>query len=246
MEDVDTPDTVRNLISGGTQRTVVQARTVQLGFSPSCPFPDDAKTDDLALLESRWGEDTLRLAPPGPLPYDLLLQSGAHRLAPAIRRFEDYGFDVPLRAPHRPDELDEQLLSSFGPCSWFDLSVGDTMPFAYLVVAARSVLRPPAELAERLMTYGLTVSCTDLPAGLSAADAHELLLDSKFDETYMSVSDELTWQDLLRRAGELNATLEQVVQWLAELGIPVPDIGEQLRRALARVPRPLGVNCRRE
>jgi len=221
------------------------SRYRELGFAPPCPFPDDATTDDLALFDSRWVDDTLRLAPPGPLPYDLLLESGAHRLGPAIRRFEDYGFDVPLRAPHRPDELDEQLLSSFGPCSWFDLSVGDTMPFAYLVVAARSVLRPPAELAERMATYGLTVSCPDLPAGLSAVDAHELLWDSKYDETYLSASNQLTWQELLRRAAELNANLEQVVRWLAELGIPVPDIGEQLRRALARVPRPLGVNCRK-
>lgn len=56
---------------------------------------------------------------------------------------------------------------------------------------------------------------------------------------------ELTWQNLLGRAAELNANLEQVVRWLAELGIPMPDIGEQLRRALAQVPRPLGVNCRK-
>lgn len=225
--------------------TEALSRYRELGFSPPCPFPDDATTDDLALLDSRWFDDTLRLAPPGPLPYDLLLKSGAHRLGQAIRRFEDYGFDVPLRAPHRPDELDEQLLSPLGPCSWFGLSVGDTMPFAYLVVAARSVLRPPAELAERMATYGLTVSCPDLPAGLSAADAHELLLDSKYDQTYISASDELTWQGLLRRAAGLNSNLEQVVRWLAELGIPVPDIGEQLRRALARVPRPLGVNRRK-
>jgi hypothetical protein len=222
------------------------SRYRELGFCPPCPFPDDATTDDLALLDSRWVDDPLRLAPPGPLPYDLLLQSGAHRLGPAIRRFEDYGFHVPLGAPHRPDELDEQLLSPLGPCSWFDLSVGDTMPFAYLVAAARSVLRPPAELAERMATYGITVSCPDLPAGLSATAAHELLVDSKYDETYMCASDELTWQDLLRRAAELNASLEQVVRWLSELGIPVPDIGGQLRSALARVPRPLGVNCRKE
>ena len=119
------------------------------------------------------------------------------------------------------------------------------MPFAYLVVAARSLLRPPAELAERMATYGVTVSCPDLPAGLSAADALELLVHSKYDETYLSASDELTWRGLLGRAAELNSNLEQVVRWLAELGIPVPDIGEQLRRALAQVPRPLGVNCRK-
>jgi hypothetical protein len=225
--------------------TEALGRYRELGFSPPCPFPDDATTDDLALFNSWWVDDPLGIAPPGPLPYDLLLQSGAHRLGPAIRRFEDYGFNVPFRAPHRPDELDEQLLSLSGPCSWFGLSVGDTMPFAYLVVAARSVLRPPAELAERMATYGLTVSCPDLPAGLSAVDAHELLWDSKYDETYLSASNQLTWQELLRRAAELNANLEQVVRWLAELGIPVPDIGEQLRRALARVPRPLGVNCRK-
>ncbi|HEY8982089.1 MAG TPA: hypothetical protein VIU15_21190, partial [Streptomyces sp.] len=225
--------------------TEALSRYRELGFSPPCPFPDNATTDDLALLDSRWVEDPLRLAPPGPLPYDLLLESGAHRLGPAIRRFEDYGFDVPLRAPHHPDELDEQLLSLSGPCSWFGLSVGDTMPFAYLVGAARSLLRPPAELAERMATYGVTVSCPDLPAGLSAADAHELLRDSKYDETYISASRELTWQDLLGRAAELNANLEQVVRWLAELGISMPDIGEQLRRALAQVPRPLGVNCRK-
>ncbi|MEU2795311.1 ATP-binding protein [Streptomyces sp. NPDC007117] len=211
-----------------------------LGFNPPSVFPEDATTDDLAFLDGdRWGDDALSLSPPDPLPYTLLLAPGAHQLGSTIERFRKYGFDVPFKAPHRLDDLDEQLLSTHGPCYWYDLFVGNTMPFAYLVVAARSLFRSPAELAERMATYGLKVSCPDMPAGLSVTTAHELLIESKYDETYMCVGDELSWQELLSRNTNLNASLEQITHWLAELGMPVPDIGEQLHHALARVPRPV-------
>ncbi|MFF4740609.1 ATP-binding protein [Streptomyces sp. NPDC001262] len=212
-----------------------------LEFSvPSC-FPSDARVDDLELFESELWDEALDFSPPGPLPYAFILDAvrRGRSLGDVIIRFRDYGFDVPMCPPERLDDVDAKLLSASGPCSWWGISTGDVMPFAHLIVAARSVFLSPKELAERMVSYGIQVSCHDFPVGLSADDALELLVADRYEDQYLEKESRLSLQDLLERARQLKVPLVQAVDWLTELGIPVPDVGHVLRQALARVPRPI-------
>ncbi|MFI9325082.1 hypothetical protein ACIGXI_35625 [Kitasatospora aureofaciens] len=58
------------------------------------------------------------------------------------------------------------------------------------------------------------------------------------DEGHLSKESKLSLEELIERAQRMNASIAQVVDWLTQLGIPVPDVSRLLRDALARVPRP--------
>ncbi|KJY25102.1 hypothetical protein VR45_39915, partial [Streptomyces sp. NRRL S-495] len=146
------------------------------GFCLPEVFPVDASVDDLALFEDHRFGDPVDHGPPGPFPYSRMLLAAAGRSLPdVIARLEDYGFPVPLRAPFAPDELDELLLDPVGPCSWWDVRTGDPMPFAHLLVAAQHSFRTLDTLLERFDRYGVPVSCREVPEGLTATTALELL-----------------------------------------------------------------------
>ncbi len=209
------------------------------GFHPPGVFPADAVVDDLALFEERLGE-SVDHGPPGPFPYLLVLEAAAagRSLPDVLARLEDYGFTVPLRAPTAPDELDELLLDPAGPCSWWEVRAGDPMPFAHLLAAAQHTFRTPDALLERFDRYGIPVSCRKVPDGLTAITALRLLESRYSDGDPMSKGATVTLEMLLERADRMRVPVQRIVDWLTEMGIPVPDVGQLLRDALARVPRP--------
>lgn len=112
------------------------------------------------------------------------------------------------------------------------------MPFAHLLVAAQSTFRPLNTLLERFDRYGVPVSCREVPEGLTAATALELLGTRYRDDGFLSKMSSVTLEMLLERADRMRVPVRQIVDWPTELGIPVPDLGQLLRDALARVPRP--------
>ncbi len=209
------------------------------GFRVPEVFPVDASVDDLALFEDHWLGERFDQCAPAPFPYLLILREVAGRSLPdVIARLADYGFPVPLRPPSAPDELDEQLLDPDGPCSWWEVRTGEPMPFAHLLVAAQTTFRPLNILLERFDLYGVPVSCREVPEGLTAATALELLGTRYRDDGFLSKTSSVTLAMLLERADRMRVPVRQIVDWLTELGIPVPDLGQLLRDALARVPRP--------
>nr|WP_159064639.1 ATP-binding protein [Streptomyces olivochromogenes] len=211
-----------------------------LGFPEPPSFPPDATVDDLALFDDGYGGNPPEYIPPGPFPYQLILETvdQSRPLRSVISRLQEYGYDIPLHVPKTPDQLDAALLNPSGPCSWWGVSTGDMMPFAHLVAASRDLLRPPRELVEKMEQYGIPVSSKDFPEGLSATVGFELLKRGTYDEGYLSAESRLSLQDLLKRARQMNVPFGQIVDWLTQLGIPVLDVTETLRRALSQVPRP--------
>ncbi|MFK0213693.1 ATP-binding protein [Streptomyces sp. NPDC090298] len=213
-----------------------------LGFVGACPLPSDATVDDLALFGDEWMFYDDWFTPPGPLPYGLLLEAvGPQRpLAHVVARFRAYGFVVPLRAPDTLDDLDAILLSTRGPCSWWGVGTDDPMPFAHVLEAAHTTFRRPEELAARLVSYGVPLSCDGLPDGLTFDASRRLLKRDGVggDEKFLRKDSEVSLPDLLQRARNVGAPVGRVVAWLGELGIPVPDLTLILRRSLDRVPRP--------
>lgn len=211
---------------------------VTLGFTPSTPFPSDPDVEDLSLFDDVLDRCILGCLPPGPFPYQLMLDatSRGYSLRGVITRLQEYGFTVPLRIPNHLDELDEEILRGMGPCSWWGVATGDSMPLAHIVVAAQSLHRSPRELAERFASYGVPASCPDLPDGLSFGKALDLLVVNKMDDHYLSKEDSMSLHDLFRRSRDMRTSLAQVASWLVQLGIPVPDIGETVRKAVGYVP----------
>ncbi|MFJ2782076.1 ATP-binding protein [Kitasatospora sp. NPDC087315] len=212
-------------------------RYAELGFHTPEAFPMDASIDDLAVLHDKWYELSADQCPPGPVLYEVILQSADGRPLPdVISRLKDYGYEVPLRVPSTPDELDELLLDPTGPCSWWKVGTGDKMPFAHILVAAQRMFCTPYALVERFDAYGVPVSCRELPQGLTLTTAMELL-DQQSDE-HLSSASKVSLKDLIERARVMNVSVAQIVDWLTHLGVPVPDVGQLLRDALPRVPRP--------
>ncbi|MFE8974208.1 ATP-binding protein [Streptomyces cyaneofuscatus] len=210
-----------------------------LGIEGPLHFPSDATMDDLSIFDDPYGDDPIWVAP-GPIPYQLILDAVQtdRPLRDVITRLRKYGFTVPMVAPESPDELDAQLLSPSSPCSWWDIYTGDSMPYAHVLAAARATFNSPETIARKIESYGIPLSCPKLPQRLSSARAHELLSFRQAEDRYLSKESELSLQDLLERAAHCRVPLAQAVDWLTQLGLSVPNLGNTIREALTRLPRP--------
>ncbi|MFI5722900.1 wHTH domain-containing protein [Streptomyces cyaneofuscatus] len=210
-----------------------------LGIEGPAQFPSDATMGDLSIFESPDEDHSVWVAP-GPIPYQLILEAVQkdRPLRDVITRLRKYGFTVPMVAPEIPDDLDAQLLSTLSPCSWWDVYTGDSMPYAHVLAAARATFNSPQTIARRIESYGILLSCTSLPPGLSSTRAHELLSFGQEEGMYLSKESYLPLQDLLERAAHCRVPLAQAVDWLTQLGLSVPNLGNTIRETLTRLPRP--------
>ncbi|MFE4969135.1 ATP-binding protein [Streptomyces sp. NPDC056660] len=211
-----------------------------IGFEISTPFPSDASVDDLVLFDDEEVGEYPEFLPPGCFPYRMIFDAVGHgrSLRQVVARVQDYGFALSFCVPDHPDDLDEELLTSSSSCSWWGVHTGNSMPFAHVIIAARSIFRPPQEIAERIASYGVSLSSLELPEGLSSENTVALLSLTRADDGYLSIESKLSLPDLLGRARMLEVSLSQIIDWLSQLGIPVPDIRNKLLQALERVPRP--------
>ncbi len=207
-----------------------------LGFAPPSTFPDDADPDDLAYLRTKTWRSFRRHEP---IPYthffDVARRQGC-TLREAIDRMRAYGFDVPFRPRRLLVPGSEFLYRDDGPLEWAGVTTADAMPFAHFIAAARSLFTSPSALADRLRVYGLESSCRDIPEGLTFASALELLRINEDEDLFLTIDCEVDLYDLIQKSRQMNAPIAQVVGWLQELGIPVPDLSQTLREALSRVP----------
>lgn len=231
--------------AGEAEKRVVEFRRQRFGPLPKSAFdvPEwqpSSSLDGVAVADRVWLVDEYYgrpLVPPGPVPYrhifDLALR--LHISAnEVIERMCQFGFDVRLRIPDTPTELERRLFRS---AEWWYFTTDEAMPFAYLLVAALRLHAPLSELAALVHAHGLELSCPGLPEGLTFDSALHLLRWNDHEDAHLEKHTRLSLELLITRARERRASIAQLVCWLRELGIHVPDLGDTLRAALARVPR---------
>ncbi|GGT18134.1 wHTH domain-containing protein [Streptomyces purpureus] len=211
----------------------------RLGFTPPSPFPEVIMPNDSRLLEDYSEDDGFYhppLRPGAPIPFTQLLANVAHvglGLEGLTRRLRDFGVDVePMGG--RFTALDEELFTEHGPLPWYGVRSNEVIPFAHVMAAARTLLVPPRDIAVRLVTHGLSVSCLDLPEGLTHATA--LMLLEADDDALLDCADTVDLDDLLERARRMHEPLTRVRDWLLQLGIDVVDPVEAVRAAIPLIP----------
>ncbi|MFE7590625.1 ATP-binding protein [Kitasatospora sp. NPDC057512] len=210
----------------GTRIAEVLGTFTRLGFLvPS--MPQGAMVDDLILFDGARGVES-----PAGVEYEYafgLLGSEGITLEELVDRYRAYG--SPMFLPGAATRLDWEVFQPAGALSWDGLVMGDTVPFARLITAARRLHRSPEELARHLKSRGIAVSCDGLPRELTHRQASEIVgewLDSIGRGQWLA-----TLLEVSQRTGH---SITQIVEWYREWGIDVPDPAELIRDALARVP----------
>lgn len=214
---------------------------VRLGFTTT-PIPEVVDARDRLLFTGQRHESDLfgsavpPMRPGRPVAYKHLFQAARTFSLPyLIARLEEYGIRVPLRAPDPMTDLDHELFTADGALSWDGVTTHDVMPFARLIHAAQDLLMHPREIAARLAAHGVESSCSDLPQGLSLASAQQLLMESP--NRRLSISQEMDFQSLVRKAQSMHIPIHQAHDWLTQLGVPTCDPAESIRAALPLIPR---------
>ncbi|MFD4657451.1 hypothetical protein ACFWP2_17715 [Kitasatospora sp. NPDC058444] len=188
---------------------------------------------EISQLAELWWHD------PGELTYDLIFmfgELGKHSFREVIERLRACGAEIPIVLPKRPDRLDRELFVLDGAMDWDNLPLGDPVPFARLIDAARTLHLHPGELARHLRTRGIVPSSDDLPRGLTVEHAGDLLDLGKSGAVGLLWIEEMTLADLLNVSLRTGHPMAQITEWYREWGIKVPDPAELIRAALARVP----------
>ncbi|MEU1283194.1 ATP-binding protein [Kitasatospora sp. NPDC005856] len=201
------------------------------GFGFPIPrMPRDATTEDLFLFDETtgWGdpEDVQFRAAFSLLRYDDI------SLEELVERYRAYG--SPMFLPGPATRLDRELFQSGGIMDWDDLAMGDTVPLAKLITAGHNLHRSPGELARHLKSRGIAVSCDDLPRDLTHRQAVEIV--GELDNSPHMVRKGISLVTLLEVSRRTGRSITRIAEWYREWGIPVPDVAESIRDALARVP----------
>ncbi|WP_306321623.1 MULTISPECIES: ATP-binding protein [unclassified Streptomyces] len=218
-----------------------------MGFPLPAPFPDihpddvSRAIDLLAVDEDEFGDVGPALRPGTPVPYVHLFTVAARLEEPlgeVARQLRAFGLKVPRTGPTRSagtHELDDELFRWEGPLYWGETSPGKALPYAHVLGAARALLRSPAEIAARLRAWGVPLSCTKLPRGLSEPNALMLLTDDA--DELLTTDDDIDFEMLVRKSRAMHEPVARVHGWLTALGLDAPDPVEAIRTALPRVPR---------
>nr|BFD89766.1 hypothetical protein KitaXyl93_11260 [Kitasatospora sp. Xyl93] len=200
-----------------------------LGF-PIPEMPHDATPDDLFLFDGRsaWGD-------PADVHFRFafsLLRDDEISLEELVERYRAYGSPVFLPGP--ATRLDRELFHPDSVMDWDDLAMGDTVPLAKLITAGYRLDRSPGELARHLRSRGIALSCDDLPRQLTHRQALEIV--GELDNSPHMVGKGISLVTLLEVSRRTGHSVAQIAEWYREWGIPVPDVAESIRDALARVP----------
>ncbi|MEV4052807.1 hypothetical protein AB0J55_16620 [Amycolatopsis sp. NPDC049688] len=176
------------------------------------------------------------LVPPGPIPYRHIFELAENldlRIGEVVERLRGFGFDVHL---HVPDELTNLERSLFEPSTWWNFRTDQAMPYGYLILASGRLRAPMSELENLVRSYGLDISSSVLPRGLTSDSALSLLEYNGLEDINLEPEAPLLLQPLIDLSRRNHTSIAQVVDWLRQLGIQVPDLGDTIRAALARVP----------
>ncbi|MFJ8648402.1 ATP-binding protein [Streptomyces sp. NPDC093546] len=212
-----------------------------LGFTPPSPFPAEVEPDDINLL-TQYSDDvglvSGPLRPGRAVPYLHVLIAVSECEMPmhvVASRLRAYGIRVPSLDCAEPADPDDELFREEGPLNWRDVHTDEPMPFAHILAAARRLLVQPRDIVRRLAAHGIASSCPDVPEGLTYDDALWLLETE--DDVFLSAGDHVGLQQLIGLARGIHEPIEDVRDWLVQLGIPVTDPAGAVRRALPLVPR---------
>ncbi|MET8539783.1 ATP-binding protein [Kitasatospora sp. NPDC004799] len=213
----------------GAGTAEVLASFAGLGF-PVPRMPQDATPEDLFLFDgmSDWGD-------PGDVHFRYAFSLPRYEdisLEELVERYRAYGSSMSLPAP--ATRLDRELFQSGGIMDWDDLAMGDTVPLAKLITAGYHLDRSPGELARHLKSRGIAVSCDDLPRELTHRQALDIV--GELDNSPHMVGEGISLATLMEVSRRTGRSIPQIAGWYREWGIPVPDVAESIRAALARVP----------
>ncbi|MFG3293190.1 ATP-binding protein [Streptomyces sp. NPDC048179] len=222
----------------GMEPTDVLAEFTALGFSLPEVFPADADANDLSALHDEF--DGQYLIPPGPISYGHIFHNvrDLNGLRHRIHRLRAYGFDITVAVPRRPTSLDREILSASGPLNWWLVNTDEALPFAHVLLAARSLGASPGAIAKRLHVGNIPTSHDNLPKGLSFREALRLIRADEVEEGEVPTVAKFPLEYLHKTALRKRTSIRHIVSLLNDLGIPVPDPADTIRAALARVPRP--------
>ncbi|MEV7598476.1 ATP-binding protein [Kitasatospora sp. NPDC089797] len=210
----------------GTDLARIAEMLLECGFR-LCTIPKDASVADLYLFNE------------SQLTYDRLFELAGGReigLAAVVDRYRAYGFDLPMVLPSTFTRLDTELFFPDSAMNWKGLRVAEAIPFARVILAARVLHRSPRSLVQHLNSRGLSVSCDDLPAGLTLDEAVELFRSPISGDVSERWGKQRTLVGLLGLSRRTGHSMSQIATWLREWGVDVPDLAETIRAALARVP----------
>ncbi|MFG2941911.1 ATP-binding protein [Streptomyces sp. NPDC048282] len=222
----------------GLEPSEALARCTSLGLTPPDVFPSDASGDDAWLLwDEVFGES---LTPRSTLLYGHVFSqvTDLGQLRYKIDRMRAFGIDVPLKVPSRPTRLDRELLGKSSPMHWWDVEVGQDVPFSLVLLAAREVGATPTAVAKRLRACAIPTSHDTLPKGLAFSEALRLLRVDELPEGELPDVGHFPLEYLHKTALRRRTGIREVVALIRRLGVPLPDPAETIRAALARVPRP--------
>ncbi|EOD58670.1 HD domain-containing protein, partial [Amycolatopsis vancoresmycina] len=204
------------------------------GHQRRISLPYGVKSFDSVWFFDRYLRKTL--VPPGPIPYRHIFELASNldlRVSEVVERLREFGFDVRL---HVPDKLTNLERSLFEPFGWWNFRTDQAMPYGYLILASDRLHAPVSELENLVRAYGLDISGSVLPRDLTSDRALGLLERDDLEDINLEPEAPLPLQALIDLARRNHTSIAQVIDWLRELGIQVPDLGDTIRAALARVP----------
>lgn len=203
---------------------------------PCSSLPEGASEADRMWFEETFSRETF--VPPGPVKYFHVLELAERldlHINDVVARLRCYGFNLNLCVPDTLTDVERRLLKP--NIEWWYFPDNEAMPFAYIVVAAHRLHISPSELVTRIRSYGVKISCSELPENLTFDGALRLLKWDEREDGYLEHDRTISLYWLIDRARKEHASVGQVVDWLREMGIQLPALGDSIRSALARVPR---------
>ncbi len=198
------------------------------------PDPIDPSDDDRTLLRSSTPTDDGPMVPIGHLLKTS--RSLGISLEQAIDRIAAHGARTTTTSPPPADAADVLLLSRTlsGDHPWLPPHL--PVPASRLADALVALGIPISRGIERLTAYGYRVQGDFRMDTLDQAD-HRMLRSGGFGSNSSSHGGPITLDRLLRMGEASGRTLHEVADHLRGIGLPVPDVAETVRAAVARLPK---------
>lgn len=161
------------------------------------------------------------------------------RIRDVADRLRSYGFEVHadvVRIAEQLTRADLVLLSRDldGEPSWLDIT--KPVPIAHLACASLEANERPQDVSQQLEAWGFRVTVpSDLPTRLGPEDRQ--LVHDRWRNMWLNFDLTVPLSELIMAARRTQKPLIEVTRRLRQLGFIVPDMGDVVHRAFARVPR---------
>ncbi|MER5644152.1 caspase family protein [Streptosporangium sp. NPDC002524] len=208
----------------------VAIRLTALGLTTPDPstLPNHANRDDRTLLSADLDGQSPWLDPTHPISLQHIVVAAAitnRSPADVATRLTALGFTTPTPStlPNQPDRDDRTLLSQHlnGQSPWLDPT--QPIPLGHIVAAATTTNRPPADIATRLTTLGLTTpDPSTLPNQPDRDDRTLLSTDLDGQSPWLDPTQPIPLGHIVAAAAITNRSPADVATRLTALGFTTP------------------------